>query len=233
MRLIKIKNIKEGFKASLLIIFPYLVVAFISGVFLESAGLSFLEIGLMSLIVNAGSAQLVSAAMIMNMDNIMAIILTSFVINFRHLLYASSLSLHIRTKKISRLLFLGHTTTDESFAINTELYSGGEWTDENALAFGFFGLFYWVLGNILGGVFGDLIKIPSEIASFTLIALFIILIVLQADNRKKLIVALLTIPLSLGIMYFYRGSFNIILISSLAALVGYLLDRKEETSNDL
>lgn len=233
MKLIKREDIRAGFKMSLLIIFPYIMVGFISGVFLESAGLNFVEIGLMSLMVNAGSAQFVAASMIGNLDSILSIILTTFVINFRHLLYTSGLSLKIKTTKIRDLIFIGQTTTDEIFAFNAELYNEGDWNDYKAMVFGFFGLIYWIVGNILGGVFGDLVSVPNEIASFTLISIFLLLIVLQTDTRKKLLVALVSIPLALGIMYFYRGSFNIIIASTLGAFIGYWLDRKEEESNGI
>ena len=90
------------------------------------------------------------------------------------------------------------------------------------------GCFYWAFGNFLGGFFGNIIKIPSDIASFTLVSMFIVLIILQINNKNKIISAVATIFISIIIFSIYKGSLNIILISLLGTSIGYILDKKGE-----
>jgi len=71
----------------------------------QKAGLSPLEIGLMSVFVFAGSAQFIAVSMISAGSAPLAIIMTTFVVNLRHLLMSSSLSLIAEMSARPRWLF--------------------------------------------------------------------------------------------------------------------------------
>lgn len=220
----KKENIKNAFVASIPFIIGFIPVSFICGVLLQSAGLSLFQSILMSVFVYAGSSQFIAASMIGSMSSIISIVITTFIVNLRHLLYSSSLSVHVEEKSVPKLLLMGHYITDETFAVNYEMYQTKDWNDDTNILLGIFGQIYWLIGIILGSLLGDIIEIPTEIASFSLIAMFIVLITLQITERKKLIVSLVTIPIALFIMNLYTGSLNIVIISLIGASVGYILD---------
>lgn len=226
------KNLKLAFKTSVPLIIGFIPVAFICGVILQGAGLSPFQVFLMSSMVFAGSSQMVAASMISSGAGVFPIVFTAFVINIRNMLYSSSLSQHIKTKSVPKLLIMSHFIGDEIYAISNELYQEGNWNDDVNLLFSTMGFFYWVLGCTMGGIMGDVANIPVDIAAFSLIAMFILFAYFQCNSRIKFIVCMLSIVVSTVIINFYKGSFNVIIASLICATVGYLLDRKEEKSYD-
>lgn len=220
------ENIKRVLIVSMPIAIGYIPLGIIGGIFLQDGGLNPLQIGLMSIFVFAGSSQFIAASMFGSMSSMLSIILTTFVVNIRHLLYSSSLSTKVKEKSIPKLLLMAQWITDETYALNYEEYISGEWTDDNNILLGIISNIYWTLGTVLGGIFGNIIKMPTDIASFSLIALFIILIIMQINNKIKVYVALVTIVLSMLIFNIYKGSLNTIIIALIGASIGYILDRK-------
>ncbi|MGL4610122.1 MAG: AzlC family ABC transporter permease [Trueperaceae bacterium] len=82
----------------------------------RSAGLSILDTQLMSMFVFAGSAQFSGASMFLTGAAPITIILTTFIINVRHLLYSLSLGQKMKLTWAQR--FVGaHFLTDEAFGI--------------------------------------------------------------------------------------------------------------------
>lgn len=221
-------NIKTVFIASLPLLMGFVPLGFIDGVLLQDAGLNLIQIVLMSIVVFAGSSQFISAPMFASMTSGVSIVITTFIVNIRHLLYSSSLSTKVEEKSLPKIMLMAQFITDETYAINYEQYQSEEWTDNNNTLLGMMGCFYWAFGNFLGGFFGNIIKIPSDIASFTLVSMFIVLIILQINNKNKIISALATIFISIIIFSIYKGSLNIILISLLGTSIGYILDKKGE-----
>lgn len=220
------ENIKKVFPISLPLLIGFIPLGFIAGVFLQDGGLNPFQIALMSILVFAGSSQFIAASMFGSMSSIISIVLTAFIVNIRHLLYSSSLSTKVKEKSPGKLILMAQWITDETYAINYEQYKSGNWPDDNNILLGIMGNIYWTLGTVLGGIFGNIIEMPTDIASFSLIAMFIVLIILQINNKIKILVAILTIGISILIFNLYKGSLNIIMISLLATSIGYILDKK-------
>lgn len=225
-------NIKKAFTMSIPLIIGFIPLAFICGVFLQGVGLNFFQVFLMSTLVFAGSSQFVAASMIGSGASVFSIVVTTFIINIRHLLYGSSLSKYIKTKSLPKLLIISQFLSDELYAINYELYEEGNWNDDLNIIFSLISASYWIFGSVLGGLLGDIANIPIDIASFSLVAMFIMLMVLQCNSRIKIIVCITTAFVATGIIYFYKGSFNIIISSLVCASLGYFLDKKEEEPHD-
>jgi 4-azaleucine resistance transporter AzlC len=108
----------QGFTAALPIWIGYIAVGIPFGVLARQTGLSPLEIALMSIIVFAGSSQFIAVSMFAAGATSLPIIITTFVVNLRHLLMSSALALHVKTISKPLLSLFAYGVTDESFAVN-------------------------------------------------------------------------------------------------------------------
>ncbi|MCK4535106.1 MAG: AzlC family ABC transporter permease, partial [Syntrophobacterales bacterium] len=84
--------IKDGVIGAWPICLGYLAIGLAFGVIAQKAGFHPVEIGLMSLLVYAGSAQFIAVSMLSAGAGIVPIVITTFTINLRHMLMSSSLS---------------------------------------------------------------------------------------------------------------------------------------------
>src|SRR4051812_36619990 len=91
-----LRDIRTG----LIKVFPmavgYAPIGFAVAALSYGAGLSPLNTFLMSLLVYAGSSQLIATQLLVLEASPLSIVLTTFVVNLRHLLMASALAPHLR-----------------------------------------------------------------------------------------------------------------------------------------
>ena len=106
----------EGIKAAWPICLGYLPLGFAFGVLAQKAGLDLLDIALMSILVYAGSSQFIAVAMISGAAAPVSIILTTFVVNLRHLLMSSSLAVHLHGE-ILRVRALSYLKFEQLFEV--------------------------------------------------------------------------------------------------------------------
>ncbi|MEX1071939.1 MAG: AzlC family ABC transporter permease, partial [Anaerolineales bacterium] len=101
--------------------FPLLVGAFpfglIYGALAVTSGLSPLAAAAMSAFVFAGSAQFISVGLVAAGTPVSIIILTTLVVNARHILYSATLAPYLRKVPSRWLVPLGFWLTDESFVV--------------------------------------------------------------------------------------------------------------------
>jgi 4-azaleucine resistance transporter AzlC len=88
-----------------------------------TSGLSPVAAAAMSAFVYAGSAQFVGVGMVAAGAGTFIIILTTFIVNLRHVLYAVTLAPHLKYLSQRWLLPLGFWLTDESFVVAIERYN--------------------------------------------------------------------------------------------------------------
>ena len=157
----------------------------------------------MSLIVFAGAAQFVGAGMFGMGVGGWEIVLTTFVLNFRHFLMTSSLSRRLpdnTTKSQSALAAFG--VTDETFAVASMS------RDEKLAPSYLYGLNFtaytaWAAGTVAGvmagSILGDTLK---QSLTFGLYALFIGLLVPEMKRTKPAVTAALCSMAVSGALYF-------------------------------
>ena len=97
--------------------------AIIFGALAVSNGLSPLVAAAMSAIVFAGSAQFVGVGMVAAGASTWVIVLTTLIVNLRHMLYAATIAPHIKRLPQRWLLSLGFMLTDESFVVAIQRYN--------------------------------------------------------------------------------------------------------------
>ena len=115
--------IKAGLHAGWPICLGYVPIGMAFGVLAQKAGLTPFQIGLMSILVFAGSAQFIAVSMLTGGASAPAIIATTFVVNLRHVLMSSALAIYLRTAHRGLLALFAYGVTDESFAVNLPLFN--------------------------------------------------------------------------------------------------------------
>lgn len=220
-------EIKEGIKKAMPIVLGYLPLGFAYGALARNAGLDLAFIGLMSLIVFAGSAQFISVSMLAAGAGTASIVATVFLVNLRHLLMSASLSPHFQSYPRRSLPFLSFWLTDESFAV-----ASGELKERNPGHRFFLALFVtaylgWFAGGILGGVFGGLFSgVKAAVTmEYALYAMFIFLLVIQVSDKKLLLAAVFSALLSLLFYLYIPGTWYIMLATVITATLGVTLEK--------
>lgn len=183
-------NAKEGLKDATPIIIGFIPIAMAFGILCKNAGITILGSLGFSMIVFAGASQFIAVNLLVAGASIGEIVLTTLLVNFRHFLYAASLSSKITKdmKKIVPIIAFG--LTDEIFSIAS--LKDGKLTKEYifvlelcaylALAIG------TAMGHILGGALPAVVQLSMGIALY---ALFIAILVPDMKKSKKVIVILL------------------------------------------
>lgn len=222
---------KQGLVDCLPTALGYLSISFAAGVLETTAGMSILEIALISILVYAGSGQFIAAAMFMVASPPTAIIITIFFVNLRHLLMSSSISKYFPNIHPFKGALIGGYITDETFAIGIT-----QGRKQNFLTFDWmFGVnitayLTWVTGNILGGIFGKFIPNPEVFGlDFAVSAMFIVILVANLTNSKHLSLDLKIIivtGISMIITTFLGFSyFSIIVSTMIGATYGWAVSR--------
>jgi 4-azaleucine resistance transporter AzlC len=218
----------QGLQAGWPICLGYIPIGLAFGVLAQKAGLSPLHIGLMSILVFAGSAQFIAVSMLAAGASAAAIILTTFVVNLRHVLMSSSLAVHLKGERRSKLSLFAYGVTDESFAVNANRFSGGTWDLNRCLVVNHVANLIWFISTVTGGVVGQHIPPSAFGIDYALIAMFICLLVLQLKGRAYVWTGLLAAVLAVTLALLIPGNLYIVLSSVLAASVGAAIRNRKE-----
>lgn len=227
------QNLKytDGIRDCIPTMLGYISVSFACGVLLKTAGMSMLEIFLLTMLLYAGSGQFIVAAMFAMGNSATAIIMTVFFVNLRHLLLSSSVATHFVGLKPWQSYLVGCELTDESFGIATV-----KSITHNPLDFKWMlgvnnsAHFSWLLGNMLGGFLGGLIQSPASLGlDFAIVAMFIGILVNQlASNgriRKDIIIIAVTVLSMLLFSVLNFSYLSIVLSTIIGATVGMVITK--------
>jgi len=214
---------RQAFAAAWPICLGYLAIGMAFGVLARQAGLAIYQIALMSCIVFAGSAQFIAVSMISSGASVLSIIVTTFMVNLRHLLMSSSLSLHLRGENKMLLSLFSYGVTDESFAVNLGKFSGGPWNIKDALLVNHGANAFWILSTIIGGYAGAFIPSGSFGIDYALSAMFLCLLVFQLKGALIVLISAIAGILSVMFCLTVPGNLHVILSSVLAATLGVVL----------
>jgi 4-azaleucine resistance transporter AzlC len=211
---------KEGIKAGWPICLGYFPIGLAFGVLAQKAGLHPVEIGLMSLLVFAGSSQFVAVSMLSGGASALSVVITTFVINLRHLLMSSSLALYLRPVNKSWTALFAYGVTDESFAVNLTRFRDSNWDWRQALVVNQIANVAWIASSIVGAyrAFG---------IDYALIAMFLCLLVFQLRGRLYALTAIVAGVLAVFLALLVPGNSYIVLASVLAAFIGVVCRRKD------
>jgi 4-azaleucine resistance transporter AzlC len=217
--------IVQGMTAAWPICLGYIPIGLAFGVLAQKAGLSPLEIGLMSVFVFAGSSQFIAVSMLASGAATIPIVITTFMVNLRHILMSSSLTVHLGSVKKSLLSIFAYGVTDESFAVNHALFRAGDWDIHRALVVNQVSNAAWIAGTIMGGIGGQFIPAGSFGIDYALSAMFICLLIFQLNGRVYVITAMVAGFFSVFLSVTVPGNSYIVIASILAATLGVIIKK--------
>lgn len=168
----------------------------LAGSFAIEAGLSVWESQALSAILFAGSAQLVATGMLKAGAALTTMLLATFFITSRHLLYSVSMRSKIRSLPLKWRLALGFLLTDELFAICGQ-QSEKQFNRWYALGAGLSFYLCWNLATIIGIVAGRYIPAMNELGlEFAVAATFIAIVIPNVKSSPTLIAVVVSLFLS-------------------------------------
>jgi len=215
----------RGVLAALPIMLGYLPVGFAYGVLAQKAGLSTLNTLLMSIIVFAGSAQLIAVGLVANGIAPLTIILTTFIVNLRHLLFSAAIFPHLTNWRKKDLAVFAYELTDETFALHSTRFELDQVEKSEAFAINIVSHITWILGSWLGVVAGQLVVDVEPLAlDYVLPAMFIGLLVMQIKSRTQVWVALLAGVASVAFHLLGFNQLHVILATIIGATFGAWID---------
>jgi 4-azaleucine resistance transporter AzlC len=218
--------IQQGIVAAWPICLGYIPIGLAFGVLAQKAGLSPFQIGLMSLVVFAGSAQFIAISMLSSGAGLVPIIATTFMVNLRHFLMTSALSVHLKNTSKRFLTLYAYGVTDESFAVNLLRFKYGGWDANRALIVNQLSNLAWIAATIVGGFFGHLIPPEAFGIDYALIAMFIFLLIFQLRGKEYLITAVISGGMATPLFLVLPNNLHIIIASVVAAMLGVVITKK-------
>ena len=219
------QTLRLGATAAWPICLGYFPIGLALGVLAQKAGLPWWAMAMMSVMVFAGSAQFICVAMIAAGASTPAIILTTFVVNLRHVLMSSALAVHLQGVNRKFLALYAYGVTDESFAVNLTRFRNGEWNRWRALIVNHLANSVWIMATICGALAGQFVPQGAFGIDYALTGMFICLLVFQLQGRIYFVTGLLAAVLSILWYLLIPGDSYIVGASMSAATVGYLLKR--------
>ena len=181
----------------------------------------------MSLFVFAGSAQFIVLALIAVKAPLEVILLTTFVVNLRHLLYATALVPHVSHLPMALRALLAFGLTDETFANMTQRYHpdsplGNDHTYAHFFYLGSMGSFYFswtcatAVGLILGNMMPDMTSWGLEFAmSVTFIGM-----VIPYLNTKAMFTAMLSAAIASLYFAYLPNKLGLIISALIGVITG-------------
>jgi len=215
-----------GVRRAMPIVLGYVPIGFAYGVLAGKSGLSDANTLLMSLIVFAGSSQFIAVGLFASGTGPAAVILTTFVVNLRHMLMAASLAPFLSGWKKRHLAWFSFELTDETFALHTAKANQLAECRLEALSLNMTAQASWVVGTILGivasGLIGDVKPLGLD---YALAAMFIGLLVGQCENRVRVITAILSGIIATLLYMIGWHQFHIIVATVVGATLGLAVEQ--------
>lgn len=195
----------------------------LAGSFAIEAGLNVWESQALSAILFAGSAQLVATGMLKAGASLTTMLLATFFITSRHLLYSVSMRSKISPLPLKWRAALGFLLTDELFAICGQ-QSEKQFNRWYALGAGLSFYLCWNFATLIGIVAGSYIPAMNELGlEFAVAATFIAIVVPNVKSSPVLLAVVVSLLLS--VLCHYLGIESGLMIASIGGmLAGYLAE---------
>jgi 4-azaleucine resistance transporter AzlC len=219
------QNFRHGAAAAWPICLGYFPIGLALGVLAQKAGLPWWAVAMMSVLVFAGSAQFICVAMLTAGASTPAIVLTTFVVNLRHVLMSSALAVYLQKVNRAFLALYAYGVTDESFAVNLTRFREGHWDRWRALVVNHLANAVWITATICGALIGQFVPQGALGIDYALTGMFICLLVFQLQGRLHIFTSLLAAALSVAWYQLIPGDSYIVGASMSAATIGYLVKR--------
>lgn len=221
--------LKNAFIKSIPIMFSYLFVSMAYGIMMEEAGFKWYYSLFISMTVYTGAFQFLLITFLSSGASILTIALMAFLMNSRQVFYSLTFVDEFREMG-KKMLYMIHTMTDETYAVNLTLDSKGKEKEDTMFLIALLSRCYWMIGTVTGGILGQVIPFDLKGIDFCMTALFIIIFIDQWEKADNHLPALAGLAVAL-ICLITIGERNFIL-SSLLIISGMLLVVRKRRSGE-
>ena len=217
----------KGVSLAAPIVFGYVPIGFAYGVLALKAGLSPANTLGMSIFVYAGSAQFIAAGLIGAGAPPLTIILTTLIVNLRHMLMSAALSPYLKGWRRFQLVLFGYELTDETFVLHSTRIAALASLKIETFTINLTAQISWVLGTWLGVITGQQI---SDIRPFgldyALPAMFIALLVYQLKDKVNVLAGLFAGTVAVALALMGINYWNVILATLGGATLAVYLETR-------
>ena len=221
--------LKNAFIKSIPIMFSYLFVSMAYGIMMEEAGFKWYYSLFISMTVYTGAFQFLLITFLSSGASILTIALMAFLMNRRQVFYSLTFVDEFREMG-KKMLYMIHTMTDETYAVNLTLDSKGKEKEDTMFLIALLSRCYWMIGAVTGGILGQVIPFDLKGIDFCMTALFIIIFIDQWEKADNHLPALAGLAVAL-ICLITIGERNFIL-PSLLIISGMLLVVRKRRSGE-
>ncbi|MDQ2714603.1 MAG: AzlC family ABC transporter permease [Chloroflexota bacterium] len=216
-----------GMRRSLPLVISDFAVGIVFGVLARRAGLSLVQVLLMSGLVFGGSAQFAALSLWVTPLPVIALLLTTLVVNSRHLLMGAALRPWFvrlpRARAYASLFFL----TDESWALAISDFARGGRDAAFLVGSGLALLLAWVSATGIGYVAGALIQSPEQWGlDFAFTAVFVALLVGMWKGKSHLLPWAVAAMVAVAAAHWLPGKWYILAGGLAGSIVGALTNAK-------
>ena len=215
---------------SLPILCSYLFIGTAYGILMQQAGFPWLSVLLASTCIYTGALQFVLTTLMASGASLLTIAVTTFFMNSRQTFYTLTFLEDI-SKTGRRRLFMIHSLTDETYAVNCTLELPPKEKREVMFYVAAFSHVYWITGSLLGAVVGQLLPFSTDGIDFCMTALFVTIFLDQWEKSNRHFPALLGLTVGIVcLLIFGEGQFMLpaLLLVSAALVYDNSRRRKEE-----
>jgi 4-azaleucine resistance transporter AzlC len=222
------KDLVRGMRATIPLALGVIAFGLLYGTMARQVGFQPWEAWIMSLLVHAGSAQFAALGM-WQASSAFPIILTTFIINLRHLLMAASVAPHLRGLPSWWRALLALWMSDESYALTITEYERGAGSHWFFLGANVGIYLVWTASGLLGALLGTAIPNPSRYGLQLIFPLaFLGLLTTFLNDWTGLAVALASGGLALLGLYLLPGNWYVVVAGLLASTLGLLFEQVEQ-----
>lgn len=185
----KRETIRYAFVRALPIMCSYMFVSMAYGMMMAEKGFGWPYSLLISMTVYTGAFQFVLITFLSSGASLFTVGITAFLMNSRQVFYSLTFLETFRNMG-KRRLYMIHTMTDETYAVNCTLHLPEKENKDAMFLVALFSRVSWMTGAVAGGVLGQLIPWDLEGIDFCMTALFVIIFLDQwekaTDHRPAL-----------------------------------------------
>lgn len=217
---------KLAFVKSLPIMCSYFFLGAAYGIMMEETGFPWYVALLLSMTVYTGAFQFVLITFLSTGASLLTIAITALLMNSRQSFYSLTF-LNDFKRMGKRKLYMIHSLTDETYAVNCTLELPRKEKEDTMFGVALLSHCYWMAATVAGAVLGQLISFELEGIDFCMTALFVIIFMDQWKKASSHIPALAGLTCGIVCLLIFGQSSFILPALLLVSGILFFAGRKE------
>ena len=217
---------KLAFVKSLPIMCSYFFLGAAYGIMMEETGFPWYVALLLSMSVYTGAFQFVLITFLSTGASLLTIAITALLMNSRQSFYSLTF-LNDFKRMGKRKLYMIHSLTDETYAVNCTLELPRKEKEDTMFGVALLSHCYWMAATVAGAVLGQLIPFELEGIDFCMTALFVIIFMDQWKKASSHIPALAGLTCGIVCLLIFGQSSFILPALLLVSGILFFAGRKE------